>query len=73
MFENLVMSGNDFRRRFDEGDPLCILAEYKARRSGMVSNLWNAKPHFRLKYLEKAEDFINRIEKFNLKLVYEKT
>ena len=70
--ENYIgMSGIDFRKKLEENDEICVLANALLKESVYsVTDLVNAKEQIRIKFIEEAIRLIKNLEEHNLKIIY---
>jgi len=65
------MSGIDFRKKLEENDEICVLANALLKESVYsVTDLVNAKEQIRIKFIEEAIRLIKNLEEHNLKIIY---
>ena len=70
--ENYIgMSGSDFKKKFEDGDEICVLANALLKESVYsVTDLGNAKEQIRIKFIEEAIRLIKNLEEHNLKIIH---
>ena len=65
------MSGLDFRKKLEENDEICVLANALLKESVYsVTDLGNAKEQIRIKFIEEAIRLIKNLEEHNLKIIH---
>lgn len=65
------MSGIDFRKKFEENDEICVLANALLKESAYsVTDLGNAKEQIRIKFIEEAIRLIKNLEEHNLIIIH---
>ena len=62
------MTSSEFEDRLKDKDIVCIVAEFIARDSIIHRSLRNASQSTRDRYLERAEELIEKYKKFGIKL-----
>ena len=70
--ENYIgMSGIDFRKKLEENDEICVLANALLKESVYsVTDLVNAKEQIRIKFIEEAIRLIKNLEEHSLQIVH---
>jgi len=65
------ISGQEFKKRFEQGDEVCVLANALLKDSVYLTNdLSSAKDHVRQKFIEEAERLIKNLNEHDLYLVH---
>ena len=65
------MSGIDFRKKLEENDEICVLANALLKESVYsVTDLVNAKEQIRIKFIEEAIRLIKNLEEHSLRIVH---
>jgi len=65
------MSGIDFRKKLEENDEICVLANALLKESVYsVTDLVNAKEQIRIKFIEEAIRLIKNLEEHSLQIVH---
>jgi len=68
---NYDMTATEFQRRYDEGDIICLLAQQIASESfGEGYKLSHKKPVNIVRYIHRAEEFIEKLKKHDLEIIH---
>jgi len=67
------ISGSEFKKLFEEGDEVCILANALVEESVYIAtDLSYAKDHIRVKFIEEAIRLIKNLKQHDLQIIHKK-
>ena len=68
---SIDITASEFKERYNNGDIVCLLAQYMAYDSfGYNYNLEYKKPNIIMSYIHRAEELIGKLKKQNLEIIY---
>jgi hypothetical protein len=67
------ITASDFKKRYDNEDIVCLLAQMLAQNSfGVGFDLSHKKPVIIIRFIQRAEELIAKLDKHNLEIIKRK-